>query len=112
MPAHPRCRCLRQPILRRNANLGIPDKDVQRLSRRWIEREKGNIDMGGRKILDVRQTDRWFGEWFPGLRPDLQDSILGKTRAQALREGRIKWADLLDENGRLKSIVSLGLKRV
>ena len=112
MPRHIRCRCLRQPILRKNADLGIPDRDVQRLSRRWIEREKGNIDMGGRKILDVQQTDRWFGEWFPNLRPDLQDSIVGKARAQALRDGRIQWNDLLDGEGNLKTLSQLGLKRV
>jgi hypothetical protein len=112
MPLHLRCRCLRQPLLRKNVNLGIPDAEIQRLSRNWIEREKGNIDMGGRKILDVQQTDRWFGEWFPHLRPDLQDSIVGKARAQALRDGRIQWSDLLDGEGNLKTLGQLGLKRV
>ena len=111
MPRHIRCRCLRQPILRKNADLGIPDADVQRLSRRWIEREKGSIDMGGRKILETAQTDRWFGEWFPSLRPDLQDSIVGKARAEALRSGRISWSDLLDSDGNYRTLKDLGLKR-
>ena len=112
MPRHIRCRCLRQPILRRNANLGIPDADVQRLSRRWIEREKGNIDMGGRKILETAQTDRWFGEWFPSLRPDLQDSIVGKARAEALRSGSISWSDLTDKDGKFRTLKELGLSRI
>ena len=106
------CRCLKQPILRKNADLGIPDADVQRLSRRWIEREKGNIDMGGRKILDVQQTDRWFGEWFPSLRPDMQDSILGPTRANALRSGSISWSDLTDKDGKFRTLKELGLSRI
>lgn len=112
MPLHLRCRCLRQPLLRKNANLGIPDAEIQRLSRNWIEREKGNIDMGGRKILDVQQTDRWFGEWFPHLRPDLQDSILGPTRANAVRNGSISWSDLTDKDGKFRSLKELGLSRI
>lgn len=112
MPAHPRCRCLKSCVLRKNINLGIPDKDIQRLSRNWIEREKGNIDMGGRKILDVQQTDRWFGEWFPHLRPDLQDSILGPTRANAVRNGSISWSDLTDSDGKFRTLKELGLSRI
>ena len=112
MPAHPRCRCLKSCVLRKNINLGIPDNDIQRLSRNWIEREKGNIDMGGRKILDVQQTDRWFGEWFPHLRPDLQDSILGPTRANAVRNGSISWSDLTDRDGKFRTLKELGLTRI
>lgn len=112
LPAHVRCRCLASPILRKNVNLGLPDAEIQRLSRRWIEREKGNIDMGGRKILDVQQTDRWFGEWFPHLRPDMQDSILGPTRANAVRNGSISWSDLTDKDGKFRTLKELGLSRI
>jgi hypothetical protein len=99
-------------VLKKYVNLGLPDAEIQRLSRTWIEREKGNIDMGGRKILETKQTDKWYGEWFPSLREDLQNSVMGKTRAQALRDGRISWSDLTDGNGRFRTLKELGLKRV
>jgi len=112
LPAHVRCRCNAVPVLKKYVDMGIPDTEIQRLSRNWIEREKGNIDMGGRKILDVQQTDRWFGEWFPNLRPDLQDSILGPTRANAIRNGRISWSDLTDKDGKFRTLKELGLTRI
>lgn len=112
MPLHVRCRCLRQPLLKKNVNLGLPDAEIQRLSRNWIEREKGNIDMGGRRILETAQTDRWFGEWFPHLRPDRQDSILGPTRANAVRSGSISWSDLTDKDGKFRTLKELGLTRI
>ncbi len=112
LPAHVRCRCNAVPVLKKYVDIGIPDAEIQRLSRNWIEREKGNIDMGGRKILDVQQTDRWFGEWFPHLRPDMQDSILGPTRANAVRNGSISWSDLTDKDGKFRTLKELGLSRI
>lgn len=110
LPGHARCRCLRQPLLKTGADLGAPDDDVQRLSRTWIEREIGSVGTGGRRIITTQATDRWYGEFFAELRPDLQDAIVGARRAEALRSGRIRWGDLVDEEGRYRSLQELGLK--
>ena len=110
MPAHPRCRCLRQPILKKEAELGAPDEDVQRLTRTWVEREAGNVDMGGRRIIVTERTDRWFGEFWKDMRTDLQDAMVGRDRAAALRAGRIRWADIVDGEGRVRTLKTLGIK--
>jgi len=110
MPLHSRCRCLRQFILKKNVDLGEKMSDVQRLSRTWVEREAGNIDTGGRAILDTRRTNLWYSEWFGHLDPKVQDRIVGPARANALRNGDISWNDLIDSDGQVQTLKDLGLR--
>jgi SPP1 gp7 family putative phage head morphogenesis protein len=113
MPRHYRCRCLRQWVTNNPRDFGVPDDEVQRVIRPWVEREPGTIGRGGnRKILNAGTTKDFYGEWFQTLSAKKQDEIVGPTRAALLRDGTLKWGDLVDKTtGRQRTLEELGVKK-
>jgi SPP1 gp7 family putative phage head morphogenesis protein len=109
MPLHWRCRCLKQFLTNNSRDFGVPDDEVQRVIRPWVEREKGTIGRGGnRKILNAGTTKDFYGEWFQTLSAKKQDEIVGPTRAALLRDGTLKWGDLVDKTtGRQRTLEEL-----
>lgn len=109
MPLHWRCRCLKQWITNNPKDFGVPDDEVQRVIRPWVEREPGTIGRGGnRKILNAGTTKDFYGEWFQTLSAKKQDEIVGPTRAALLRDGTLKWGDLVDKTtGRQRTLEEL-----
>lgn len=113
MPLHWRCRCQRQFCTNNPKDFGVPDDEVQRVIRPWVERETGTIGRGGnRKILNAGTTKDFYGEWFQTLSSKKQDEIVGPTRAALLRDGTLKWGDLVDKaTGRQRTLEELGVKK-
>lgn len=109
MPLHWRCRCLKQWIANNPSDFSVPDDEVQRVIRPWVEREPGTIGRGGnRKILNAGTTKDFYGEWFQTLSAKKQDEIVGPTRAALLRDGTLKWGDLVDKTtGRQRTLEEL-----
>lgn len=112
MPLHPRCRCLWQALMRIE-DLGISREDLEKVARPWARRELKNIDEGGkRKINEAGKTTEYFGEWWKTLPAKEQEYSVGKTRARLLREGKVKFGELVDkETGRLRPLDDLGFGR-
>lgn len=112
MPLHPRCRCLWQAMMRIE-ELGISSEDLDQVARPWVRRELKNIDEGGkRKLLEAGSTKENFGQWWHTLSDKEQEYSVGKTRARLLREGKVKFEDLVDKStGRLRPLEDLGFDR-
>jgi hypothetical protein len=110
MPRHFRCRCTRQWVTNNPKDFGVPDDEVQRVIRPWVEREQGTIGRGGnRKILNAGTTKAFYGNWFKALSPAKQNDVVGSVRAELLRNGKIQWGQLIDKTtGRLKTLDDLG----
>ncbi|MDD2966615.1 MAG: minor capsid protein [Desulfovibrionaceae bacterium] len=108
MPRHYRCRCLRQWVTNNPRDFGLPDDEIQRLTRPWVERKPGSIGTGGMKIANAGTTKEFYGGWFNSLPAKQQDAILGPRRAVLLRDGKIQWGDLADKGtGRLRTLPEL-----
>lgn len=110
MPRHWRCRCTKNWITNNPKDFGVPDDEIQRVARPWVEREKGIIGRGGsRKILNAGTTKAFYGNWFKALSPAKQNDVVGSVRAELLRNGKIQWGQLIDKTtGRLKTLDDLG----
>ena len=109
MPRHFRCRCIKQWITNNPRDWGVPDDEVQRVIRPWVEREPGSIGTGGRKILNAGTTKEFFGGWWKTLSQSKQDAIIGPTRAALLRDGSISWDDLVEKKtGHYRTLKELG----
>ena len=106
MPLHPRCRCLWLPVVKGDELKG----DLEKAARPWLRRELKNIDDGGtRKILNAGTTKEDFSGWWETLPEKEQKFSVGPVRAKLLREGKIKFSDLVDKStGRLKTLEELG----
>lgn len=107
------CRCLKQFVTNNPKDFGVPDDEVQRVIRPWVEREPGTIGRGGnRKILNAGTTKEFYGEWFKALPAAKQEEVVGPTRAKLLREGKLKWSQLIDKaTGRYRTLDELGFKK-
>lgn len=103
------CRCIKQWITNNPRDWGVPDDEVQRVIRPWVEREPGSIGTGGRKILNAGTTKEFFGGWWKTLPQAKQDAIVGPTRAALLRDGSISWDDLVEKKtGHYRTLKELG----
>lgn len=107
MPLHPRCRCLWLPVLKGDELKG---EGLERAARPWLRRELKNIDAGGtRKVLAFGTTQEDFSGWWETLPERDQQFSMGPVRARLLREGKIKFSDLVDKStGRLLTLEELG----
>lgn len=110
MPLHFRCRCIKQWLSDRPEDMGKSLDEIQRTARTWIERARGSIGRGGgRRILNMKETNASFGENFMTLRPELQNELIGPLRAGLVRTGELSYGDMADKaTGRLKSLKELG----
>lgn len=109
MPRHFNCRCVKQWIVNNPRDWVVPDDEVQRVIRPWVEREPGSIGTGGRKILNAGTTKEFFGGWWKTLPQAKQDAIIGPTRAALLRDGSISWDDLVEKKtGHYRTLKELG----
>lgn len=109
MPRHPRCRCLYTPWTKSWRDLGIDADDLEKAARPWLIRERGNIDAGGRKVLEFGTSKEDYGGWWATLPFEQQAQVIGPVRTRLIREGKISWSDLVDKNsGRYFTLAELG----
>lgn len=85
-PLHVRCRSLCQPVTVTMRELGI-DVDEPGSSKR--------ASMDGPVDGDIT-----FDRWLASKSAAIQDDMLGKTRADLFRRGKLKLADLVKDDGR------------
>lgn len=109
MIAHPRCRCLWLPVVKSYREIGLDLDDLKEAERNWVLREDGNVDVGGKKIIDAGTTGENFGGWWKTLDEKQQVKSVGPVRTRLIREGKLKFSDLVDSNtGRVRTLEELG----
>lgn len=111
MPRHPRCRCVWRPVPVSFRSLGLDMDDIE-VTRRWVIRERGNVGVGGKKVLATGTTKENFSGWWQTLPTGMQNQSIGAVRAGLVRDGRLSWKDLVDfKTGRYFTLDELGFGR-
>lgn len=91
-PRHFNCRSTLIPILKKASQMGF----------------KMDLPIGTRESMDGQvAANLSFEDWFKSRSKEQQDEILGATKAQLWREGRITMRDLLDQRGNPLSVEQL-----
>jgi SPP1 gp7 family putative phage head morphogenesis protein len=100
-PLHPRCRCFLQCRTKTYKELGLNIPELEEMARLYTERDgKLNIDVGGtRHIIDVGQFQGKFKDFLETRDRKYKESLIGPNRLELLEKGKIKFDDLVDENG-------------
>jgi hypothetical protein len=106
-PLHPRCRCMLMPITKSFKELGLDVKDMQKPARPYTIREDGRVGFGGRKVLEAGRFDGSFGQWLVKQPRQIQINALGPIRYDLLKSGKIRFADLVDNAGRIMPLAEL-----
>jgi hypothetical protein len=107
-PLHPNCRCFPTPITKSWEEIigkkGVPE--MEKANRPWTERLKN-----GQKE-DYGTTGESYGDWWMTKGKAWQDSsTVGATRARMIRDGLIKFEDIVDyRTGDLYTIKQLKQK--
>lgn len=92
-PMHPRCRCWRDPVLKPAAEMGLKPGDLPPLERQSMT---GKVPYGQSFESYMKKQDRAF-----------QLDVLGKTRADLWRSGRVKLGRFVDDRNKLLTIPEL-----
>ena len=102
-PLHPNCRCFPTPITKSWREMGLDVPEMEKPNRPWTERLKSG------KKEDYGTTDQSYGDWWKTKNKAWQDSsTVGPTRARMIREGLIKYEDIVDpKTGNLYTIKDL-----
>lgn len=109
MPRHPRCRCLYLPWVKSWRDLGVDADDLKKAARPWLIREEGNIDAGGRKILNAGTSEEDFSGWWKTLPYKEQIKSIGPIRTKLINDGKLSWKDLVNKNtGHFYTLEELG----
>lgn len=102
-PLHPNCRCFPTPITKTWREMGLDVPEMEKANRPWTERLKSG------KKEEYGTTDQSYGDWWKTKSKAWQDSsTVGPTRARMIREGLIKYEDIVDpKTGNLYTIKDL-----
>lgn len=92
-PRHPNCRSHSLPVTKSYREMGLDLDDVPPGDR---------ASMDGQVAGDLR-----FDDWLTKKGNKMQDQILGPTRAQLFRDGKLKLADLIRDDGSVLTLEQL-----
>lgn len=92
IPLHPRCRCYLIPVTRSYKELGLNIPEMERSYRAFSERDKKRVKKGG-----VHTGD--FESFIFSRSAKYQKDFFGKNRYELLKDGTIKFDDLIDKKG-------------
>lgn len=103
-PLHIRCRCFMLPVTKSYRELGLDIDEMKKSLRPYTERqEKTSIDTGlTRAIYDAGQFDGDFEKFLFSRDTRYQKDLLGPNRYRLIQEGKIKFEDLVDNDGNIR----------
>lgn len=108
MPLHPRCRCCWAPITLTYKELGIDLPELEAAARPFTKRPNVNIDTGGRRTIEeVGQNQGDYASWFEKQGKAFQLEAVGPNRMKLLDAGQVRFADLVDGQGDLRTLEEL-----
>ena len=107
-PKHPRCRCLLLPLTPSWRELGIPIDDFEAAVRPYTQRGAGNIDAGGKRLIEEVGFDGGdYASWFARQPAARQANVLGPTRFELYRNSGYTLEDFLTPDGELIPVKAL-----
>ena len=103
-PIHPRCRCIRKSITMpwgeiTGGKVDIPE--FEESLRNWVLRD-GQVGVGGAKIKAYGQIKGNYEDFFNTLSYKKQIHLVGPTRAELLKQGKINFKDMIDSRGNVR----------
>lgn len=94
-PLHPRCRCMYLPVTLTWEDLDLDVEEMDKAYNKWYERSPS------RKRLAYGLTDKNFARFWKDKLPYWQDNAIGPVRANLIRDGVVKFQDIVYKNGNL-----------
>jgi len=94
-PLHPRCRCMYVPVSFSWKDLGFDIEETNTEYRQWYERSST------RRKVDSGYTDKDFSDFWATKPKYWQDNAIGPVRANLVRDGIVKFQDIVDKDGNL-----------
>ena len=108
IPLHPNCRCFPVSQTVSYRSLGVEVDELDEVARPWTIREDIPIGEGGRNILQYGTHKGNYATWFNNQGEAFQKRVVGKGRYDLIKQGKVKFKDLVDPNtGRLYRINEL-----
>lgn len=109
IPLHPRCRCVALPVMKTWRELGLDRDELDAAIRPYTIRPDVNIDAGGmRTIIESGRHQGDYASWFEKQGRAFQQNVVGPGRLQLLDTGKIRFEDLVDGQGRQRTLEELG----
>lgn len=109
IPAHPRCRCTAICVTKSWRELGIDRDEIEAAIRPYTIRPDANIDAGGmRTIIESGRHQGDYASWWAKQSPDFRRNAVGPGRFELLEAGKIRFEDLVDAQGRQRTLDELG----
>lgn len=109
IPRHPRCRCIMRPILVSWRELGLDRDELEPAIRPYTIRPDANIDAGGmRTIIESGRHQGDYASWFEKQNRAFRENVVGPGRLELLDAGKIRFEDLVDAQGRQRTLEELG----
>jgi len=111
IPLHPNCRCVPMPITLTWRELGLDINEMEDVYRPWTYSDLNIREGRGGKVIPMGFHQGDFGSLYPTLPDDTQKNIVGPGRWQLIKDGIVKFADLVDPTtGQLRLLEKVGGK--
>jgi len=94
-PIHPRCRCVLSPVTDQGS-MGLSNKDFQSIARPYTVWNDGSVTKGKLKLLDAGRWNGDFEGWLKAQPENVLKNMVGPTRFQLMKEGKLEFKDLVD----------------
>jgi len=111
IPYHLRCRCIRKWKTKSWAEITggkVSLPAAERKMRNWTWRDQGNIDTGGKPLLDYGRIDGSFEDFYNSLSFARQSELIGPSRAEMLKLGKVSFRDLTTSRGEVYALNKKG----
>jgi hypothetical protein len=109
IPLHARCRCIARPITKTWRELGLDRDELEEAIRPYTIRPNENIDAGGmRTIIESGRHQGDYANWWAKQDRAFRVNAVGPGRFELLEAGKIKFEDLVDAQGRQRTLEELG----
>ena len=108
IPLHPRCRCVALPVMKSWRELGLDRDELDAAIRPYTIRPDVNIDAGGmRTIIESGRHQGDYASWFEKQGRAFQQNVVGPGRLELLDSGKVRFEDLVDSQGRQRTLKEL-----
>ena len=117
MPAHHRCRCFKEIITKTFREMGVDVDEIETKYRPYTVRgtvdpitgaiTPGKIGVGGGKIIDTGRFLGTYEDFLKGQSVAVQRQILGPSRLELWKSGKVALKDFADKNGNVYLLTEL-----
>ena len=102
------CRCVALPVMKTWRELGLDRDELDAAIRPYTIRPDANIDAGGmRTIIESGRHQGDYASWWAKQPEAFKINAVGPGRYELLKSGKISFADLVDGDGRQRTLKEL-----